>query len=390
MRTHDRETRGSVAVLAARLTEAAAVRSRGAPRAASAYVRDVAANGPEQAGAAAASALEHTVELLWRRGWLPADVVAATPRGLSSLLVDTVAAQTARYRQLHPRWRQQLTEIGAEIWWTGVHLPQWSRSKRLPLVDALTKVVDLIAALMVLPQLPHLVPEPGEPFVRETTPSGVDARVLIKVRGLLAKAESTAFPEEAEALSAKAQELMARYAFEQAVVEGIDDRPQDAAAHRLWLDAPYQGPKAQLVDVVAGANRCRAVFYPKLGCVVLVGHETDVEIVTMLTRSLQVQAEHALAGSPSRGRAYRHSFLVAYAHRIRERLAAAGAQAASGDTRLVPVLARRDAAVTARFEAMFPGVRVRRSSVSSAAGWGAGLLAADRADLQPGRRRIAG
>lgn len=377
-------------MLAARLTEAAAVRSRGTPRAVSAYVRDVAAHGPEQAGAAADAALGHTIDLLWRRGWLPADVVAATPRGLTSLVVDSIAAQTTRYRQLHPRWREQLSEIGAEVWWTGPHLPKWAERKRLSLVDALARVVDLIAALMVLPQLPHLVAAPGEPFHREAKPSGVDARVLVKVRGLLAKAESTPFPEEAEALSAKAQELMARYAFEQAVVEGIDDRPQDAAAHRLWLNAPYQGPKAQLVDVVAGANRCRAVFYPKLGCVVLVGHETDLEIVTMLARSLQVQAEHALAGSPSRSRAYRHSFLVAYAHRIRERLAAAGAQAASGDTRLVPVLARRDAAVTARFEAMFPGVRVRRSSVSSSAGWGAGLMAADRADLHPSRRRIAG
>jgi hypothetical protein len=377
-------------VLAARLTEAAAVRSRGAPRTASAYVRDVAANGPDQAGAAAAAAMSHAIELLWRRGWLPIDVVAVTSRALSPLVVDAIAAQCAGYRKLHPRWREQLAEIGAEVWWTGVHLPAWADRKRLPMVDALTRVVELIAALMALPQLPQVIPPPGESFIGVSTAQGVDERVLTRVRGLLAKAESTSFPEEAEALSAKAQELMARYAFEQAVVEGADHRPQGAGAHRLWLDAPYQGPKAQLVDAVASANRCRAVFYPKLGCVVLVGHETDLEIVTVLARSLDVQAAHALAGSAPRSRAFRHSFLVAYAHRVRERLDTVGREASTGDTRLVPVLARRDEAVKAKFDMMFPGVRVRRSSVSNVDGWGAGLAAADRADLHPTRARVAG
>ena len=49
--------------------------------------------------------------------------------------------------------------------------------------------------------------------------SAPDRRVLDRVRGLLTKAESTEFPAEAEALTAKAQELMARHSIEQAMVE---------------------------------------------------------------------------------------------------------------------------------------------------------------------------
>ncbi|SDC72842.1 DUF2786 domain-containing protein [Actinokineospora iranica] len=377
MRTYDRETRGSVAVLAARLTEAAAVLGRGDARSAPAYVRDVVARGPEVASAAAAVALSRALELLWQRGWLPGDAIAAVPRPLTRLLADAIAHECARYpaSRLHPRWRAELAEIGP------------ARPLRFTaLAPALTKVVELIAELMALPQLPHLAPAPGSPVADEPRAPGVDRRVLARVRGLLAKAESTPYPEEAEALSAKAQELMARYAFEQAVLEADDRRPQDASARRLWLTAPYQGPKAQLVDAVASANRCRAVFYSKLGCVGIVGHDTDLEIVEVLASSLHVQATRAMTRAPSRTRAYRHSFLVAYAHRIRQRLDTAGHDATCGDTRLVPVLAARKHAVDIKFDAMFPGIRVRRSSVSDAAGWGAGLAAADQADLHPHRR----
>ncbi len=366
-----------MAVLAARLTEAAAVLGGGDARAARAHVRDVAAKGADLAGPAAAVALSRALELLWQRGWLPLEAVAVAPRPLRRLLVDAIGHEAARYplSQLHPRWRTQLAEIGP------------ARPLRFaadPLAPALDEVVELIAALMAQPQLPHLVPGPGSP-VTEGPAAGVDQRVLARVRGLLAKAESTQFPEEAEALSAKAQELMSRYAFEQAVVEAVEDRPQDAAARRLWLTGPYQGPKAQLVDAVATANRCRAVFYARLGCVAVVGHETDLDIAELLAASLHVQAGRAMAHAPSRSRAYRHSFLVAYAHRIRQRLDPA-TRADSTDTRLVPVLTARKLAVDVKFAALFPGIRVRRSSVSNAPGWTAGLAAADQADLHPHRR----
>ena len=42
--------------------------------------------------------------------------------------------------------------------------------------------------------------------------------MLSRIRALLAKAEATEYAEEAEALSARAQELMAKYSIDQALL----------------------------------------------------------------------------------------------------------------------------------------------------------------------------
>ncbi|SES46759.1 Protein of unknown function [Actinokineospora terrae] len=370
MRTPDREARGSVALLAARLTEAAAL----GPGAALDRIQQVAAQGGELATAASVASLSRALELLWQRGWLPGEAVAAVPKPLTALVTAAIGHECRRYptARLHPVWRAQLASLDT----APVELAE-------PLVPGLRRIVELVAVLMSLPQLPRLVPGPCEAEVR-TSAAGVDPRVMAKVRGLLTKAESTPFAAEAEALSAKAQELMSRYAFEQAVITA--DHPQQATARRLWLSGPYQAPKAQLVEAVAGANRCRSVFYPRLGCVGLVGHETDLEITELLATSLATQSTRALACAPGRTRAYRQAFLVAYAHRVHQRLVDAAAQVRPHSTALVPVLASREAAVDAKFAALFPGIRTRRTTATNPSGWTAGLAAADLADLHPHRR----
>ncbi|GLW91889.1 hypothetical protein Aglo03_27050 [Actinokineospora globicatena] len=370
MRTPDRETRGSVALLAARLTEAAAL----GPGAALDRVDQVAAHGADLATAASAASLSRALELLWQRGWLPGEAVAAVPKPLTGLVTAAIGHECRRYpaSRLHPTWRSQLASLDA----TPLALAS-------PLVPALCLVVELVGVLMALPQLPRIVPGPCESDA-PTGRSGVDPRVMAKVRGLLTKAESTPFAAEAEALSAKAQELMSRYAFEQAVTTA--DHPQQATARRLWLTGPYQAPKAQLVDAVATANRCRSVFYPRLGCVGLVGHDTDLEITELLATSLATQSTRALTHAPGRTRAYRHAFLVAYAHRVHQRLLTATATVRPTSTALVPVLTSREAAVDAKFTALFPGIRTRRTTATNPSGWQAGLAAADQADLHPHRR----
>ena len=49
--------------------------------------------------------------------------------------------------------------------------------------------------------------------------AGDRERVYAKVRALLRKAESTSFPAEADALTAKAQDLLTRYALDVALVD---------------------------------------------------------------------------------------------------------------------------------------------------------------------------
>ncbi|TVT24911.1 DUF2786 domain-containing protein, partial [Amycolatopsis rhizosphaerae] len=241
-----------------------------------------------------------------------------------------------------------------------------------------------------LPALPD-PPAPARPG------TGVNEKMLARVRALLAKAESTSFPEEAEALSAKAQELMSRYSFERALVDSGPGRT--GSARRLWLEDPYLTAKSALAMAVASANRCRSVVYQGLGLVVVVGHGTDLDIVELLATSLLVQATEAMLAAGrhthrdgrSRTRSFRHSFLLAYAERIRERLAETGRRCLEqmADERLLPVLARREEEVGELFRELFPKVRTRRYAVGSdAGGWRAGRAAAERARLTVERRAV--
>lgn len=343
--------------------------------------------------------LLEVVARLLRRGWQPWDVhqIAvrrAGPPG-TSLTDDAVAAEVDRRpaARVHPWWREQLERMGAAVWWQPdrPRLSQWAERHGQDHVDALGWTVRALGALAPLPALPQL-PLPEEPA------DGVDAKMLGRVRALLAKAESTPYPEEAEALSAKAQELMSRYAFEQALVGPASRSP--GAARRFWLDDPYIAAKSSLVSAVASANRCRAVSYEKLGFLAVVGHEVDLDIVELLATSLLVQSteamlaagRHITGAGRSRTRSFRHAFLLAYAGRIGERLAAADRTTgeALADERLLPVLARRTQEVDALFSELFPAVGRRTHTVSNGAGWQAGRAAADQARLTVDRDRLRG
>lgn len=357
---------------------------------------------PEAIDAAARRAVESTVTEAWRRGWLPEDVHQMArrhrDREVVGYVVDAIAAERQRYPQarIHGRWQEQLHQIEAEVWWRPARpfLPQWAARHGTDLAGALRAAVGTLALLDSLPTLPRILPLPGTASgAGAATQRGVDPKVLGRVRGLLAKAESTGFAEEAEALSAKAQELMARHALERAVVDADADDGTPVTARRLWLDAPYVSAKGSLVGAVAAANRCRTVLFDKLGFITVLGDEVDLGIVEVLSTSLLVQATRAMVAGGSRTdrrghsrtRSYRQSFLISYATRIRERLARATEEAtpASGAdaSRLLPVLAARERAVDEVVTEMFPNLRYRSQSVSNAQGWYAGRAAADLAVL---------
>src|SRR5690606_19631507 len=99
------------------------------------------------------------------------------------------------------------------------------------------------------------------------------------IRALLAKAEATGFPEEAEALSAKAQELMARHSVDAALLAAGAPVAQTPTACRIGVEPPYEQAKAVLLDAVASANRCRAVWNEALGFSTVVGFAPDLEAV---------------------------------------------------------------------------------------------------------------
>ncbi|MFG3099570.1 DUF2786 domain-containing protein [Streptomyces sp. NPDC048182] len=341
---------------------------------------------------------EEFVAAAWRREWQPADLVRIVRRELGDVHVRLAAglirAQAARDRPRGPRWAAQLADLpGAPH--------QAARTDRFSHATALLELYRLLL------RLPALEPLEQQGKTVEARP---ESRALARIRALLAKAEATGYPEEAEALSAKAQELMARHSVDEALLAAHAPAPDAPGARRIGVEAPYEQTKAVLLDAVADANHCRAVWSEAFGFSTVVGFEADLEAVELLYTSLLVQAEAAMtkaeaaqrSGGRKRTKTFRQSFLAAYAHRAGTRLravaerttaerAAAGAEGTEGTTgdgaaELLPVLASRQVAVTERLEAMFPRTTTTRlRGVDDEAGWTEGTRAAERA--QVGRLR---
>jgi hypothetical protein len=208
-------------------------------------------------------------------------------------------------------------------------------------------------------------------------------RRLATVRGLLAKAEATAFPEEAEAFFAKASELIARYAIDEAVLwADADDAARDHPDEvRLVLHAPYIGQKAVLVAAVARAHGCVAV---RLGAepgtraeaISVVGFPNELRWVEALVTSLLVQLTSAMlarcpVGLTAAGSAgWRRSFIIGFADEVAGRLEAdrSASSAAvdladrTGGRSTAMVLADRDDEVRQDLRRRYPRLRTSWTS----------------------------
>jgi Protein of unknown function (DUF2786) len=253
-----------------------------------------------------------------------------------------------------------------------------------------------IATLSVIAHLPILPDLGGIGSSTRKTGSREEERLLTRIRGLLTKAESSEFAEEADAFMTKAQELMTRYCIDRTMVEADaeGDGASKVEARRVWLEDPYLEAKSLLLANVASANRCRSVVDPTLGFCTLVGHPEDLDATDLLFTSLLVQAMRritALGSDPTFGRrsrkpSYRRSFLVAYAGRIGARLreatetVTAVVDSALGN-RLLPVLAHREEMLDAAVGALFGELKELQFSPTDAVGWAAGTAAADLAEL---------
>ncbi|MGX7757916.1 DUF2786 domain-containing protein [Streptomyces angustmyceticus] len=381
--------------------------------------------GWEAVSTAVVAAAVAAVRQCWAGGWQPADLERivrreASDASLVAVVVDAIAAEAARPPATRPtpdtRWADQLRTLGADVWWPSdaAYLDALAECRRASRFET---AYGVLAALRVLARLPRItpLPSPPEPDRARSGPAGAAAaRALGRIRGLLAKAEATDYAEEAEALSAKAQELMARHSIDAALLDRAHTAPGGQAggpsAVRIGIEGPYEQAKALLLDAVAAANRCQAVWAADVGFSTLVGFAPDLEAAEMLYTSLLLQATAAMhragddhhralkehGGTPvPRGRSrrtkdFRQTFLVAYADRIRDRLgaateaatAAATAESAEAAPDLLPVLAARALAVEETTGTLFPdSAPVRLRGIRDAEGWHQGRAAADRARL---------
>jgi Protein of unknown function (DUF2786) len=322
-------------------------------------------------------------------------------------MVDAIAAQMRSYSAatVDARWQSQLAALDAQVWWDhDDHYPTvWGESQGIDRAGVVTVMIEVLHLLATLPAIELVGPVPGDARPAAVTPpADLDQRMLDRVRALLAKAESTDFPEEADAFTAKAQELMARHRIDHALLVAATGKRDRPLTRRVGIDNPYEAPKTLLLQVVAEANNCRTVWMKRFGFTTVVGFSGDLDATELLYTSLLMQATRAMTRTkpaPDRygrntTRSFRQSFLTSYASRIGERLSATTETvdremtASAGADRLLPVLAARDDAVRDAFERQFPHLTQHATTVSNWEGWASGRAAADQASLH-GRQAVA-
>ena len=350
----------------------------------------------------------------WELGWQVADLVHYLGRKSTApdrrLLVRAVSAASERWRHLasaDPEWLAQVETVEADA---GVEpgpsiVGAWAEAERVRRVDALVGMAELAGALWGLPRLPP-AGDPPSAWGRRPPPrvtpaadaSTADSRMLGKIRALLAKAESTEFAAEAESLSAKAQELMSRYAIDHALLAATGDAAgagaEEPRSRRILIHDPYANGKSLLLAQVAHANRCQPIWFAEAGFSTIVGFATDLDLAELLFTSLVAQCSKAMqvaSRDVANPRAFRSSFTQAFAIRIGERLEQAaddaihGLAAERGSDDFLPILASRDEAVERAFDEAFPHRRTSRGArISDARGWHAGRAAADAASISSG------
>ena len=336
----------------------------------------------------------------WEWGWMPREVLSTLRKSRSTEAVAAGAVmmrgQLARYTetQLSDRWNVHREELAASAPFAGVvkasaGLGRWDR---IVLWAAVLEALDLLSGL---PKIPRVEPLPGTPLLAHHLGVAESSRVYERIRALLAKAESTDSDAEAEAFTAKAQQLIARHSINEALLSEAGQGEREPEALRVLIERPYEQPKSELLAQIADANHCRSVYWPDGGFSTIIGDRADLRSVELLYNSLLVQATAAMArvGSVSakRGksqtRSFRQSFLASFAMRIGERLRESAEDtvrevAEETGTDLVPVMRQRDERVDTRTEELFPRLKFGRSTrITNYEGHVAGLAAADAARL---------
>lgn len=156
--------------------------------------------------------------------------------------------------------------------------------------------------------------------------------VINLVKALIAKAESSPFPAEADAFMAKAQQLINDHAIDQARLGDLD--PASIGHDAIDMHGTYTKERSMIWGAVARANRCRVLTLSgygssKVSTLTLVGRTQDRELVRLLAASLELQALRRLgdldpAASFETPVVQRRSFLRGFAREVADRLEASG------------------------------------------------------------------
>ena len=222
-----------------------------------------------------------------------------------------------------------------------------------------------------------------------------------KIRGLLRKAESTPYEEEAAVFFRKAQELIAKYAVDQEALWASDpSKREEIITVEITIIDKQAGSnyRRDMLNRIARNNRCRCWYIQGRDTSIIAGYPSDTAFVEMLYASIVTYMNFRLADAIAReerkinGRTYRKEFTAGFATRINQRLAEQKQQIKdyvseyTGSTDLVLVDRERkvDQWVNENTNLVAAPTRYDTGKTDSRAR-GAGHMAANNADLSGGR-----
>lgn len=228
-----------------------------------------------------------------------------------------------------------------------------------------------------------------------STPS---SGLLGRVRKLLAKAEAEGVtPPEAEALTAKAAELMARHGIDKARLGALHPESDRPGSRIIDIDNPWAQVRAHLLAGLAGAMNCQCVLLSttRPGARIHVfGYASDLERADIMYTSLLLQMASALnktavpAGVRS-VRAWRRSFLLGFVTAVILRVKSAE-ERARGVARTEDygkdgpstelVLADRAVVIRSQLQQAYPTTRRTRITYSGR-GYQSGYAQGQQADI---------
>jgi hypothetical protein len=235
-----------------------------------------------------------------------------------------------------------------------------------------------------------------------STSAGSEApdRLLDRVRKLLAKAEAEGVTAaEAQALTAKAAELMAKYGIDRALLAATQPETDKPGDRIVEIYNPWGRVQAHLLCGLAAALRCQSILVTaESGLRVhIFGYDSDLERTDVLYTSVLIQMWHGLvtAEVPADAysvRAWRRSWLLGFAAAVTAKVRAAeqraeraASQPTNGESsRAALVLADRSVVIRQNVARAYPHTRSARVTYSGS-GYGDGYEQGKRADIGTGK-----
>lgn len=216
--------------------------------------------------------------------------------------------------------------------------------------------------------------------------------IVEQIKKILAKAEATDNDHEASAFFAKAEELIIKHAVEE---WQLSPEQREQVETRI-IPVGRNRPDHALRNIISKNNGVRLILIGSSQHAHIVGRRSDIEFCEALYASLLLHRERELAKADrppyDHPRSFNHSFRLAYAVKVAERMEAwkAAANEASGPgTELM--LFDRSKEIDNFIEINIGRTHNRSApQLTSEAGYDRGVEAGQRADISGGERNLGG